>query len=57
MKDNNATRDEYIKKSLDHIGKNKILSPLLVLEIFGSAADMRFEVIKDFLIVKLKEQH
>lgn len=56
LKDNRVDRDKYIKMSLDHIGKNKILSPLLVLEIFGSAADMKFEVIKDFLVEKLKEQ-
>ena len=56
LKDNKSMRDKYIQRSLEHIGKNKILSPLLVLEIFGSAADMKFEVIQDFLVEKLKEQ-
>ena len=56
MKDQDVTRDLYLKKSLDHIGEFNILSPLLVLEILASRSEIRFEVLSSFLTKKLKDQ-
>jgi len=50
-----STRDKYLKLSLEHIGENNILSPLLVLEILGSRSEIKFDVLSPFLIKKLKD--
>lgn len=49
-------RDDYLKKSLEHIGENNILSPLLVLEILAPNKEIKFEVLSPFLIKKLTDQ-
>lgn len=56
LKDQDSVRDEYLKKSLEHIGENNILSPLLVLEILAPNKDIKFEVLSPFLIKKLSDQ-
>ncbi len=45
-----------MKKSLEHIGENNILSPLLVLEILAPNKEIKFEVLSPFLIKKLADQ-
>ncbi len=45
-----------MKKSLEHIGENNILSPLLVLEILAPNKEIKFEVLSPFLIKKLTDQ-
>jgi len=44
-----------LKKSLEHISEKNILSPLLVLEILAPKKEIRFDVIKPFLIKKLTD--
>jgi hypothetical protein len=46
----------YLKRSLEHIGENNILSPLLVLEILAPKKNLKFDVLSPFLIKKLKDQ-
>ena len=47
--------ENYLKRSLEHIGENNILSPLLVLEILATKKNLKFEVLSPFLIKKLKD--
>jgi hypothetical protein len=52
----NKNSENYLKRSLDHIGENNILSPLLVLEILAPKKNLKFEVLSPFLVKKLKDQ-
>lgn len=56
IKGNDSVRDNYLKKSLEHIGEKNILSPLLVLEILAPRSEIKFDVISPFLIKKLQDQ-
>ena len=42
--------------ALDHIGKNNILSPLLILEIVQKKPTLRFKVLKKYLLDRLETQ-
>lgn len=54
MNENRA--EKYLKECLKTVGEQNILSPLLVLEILKSKSDLKFEVLKPFLLKKLKDQ-
>ena len=43
-------------EALDFIGSNNVLSPLLVLEILQEKKDLKFKVLKKFMMTKLKAQ-
>ena len=50
------TCERFLTKALDYIGQMNILSPLLVLEILSNKKDLKFEVLKRFLKLKLEQQ-
>lgn len=40
---------QYLEKALNSIGEEKILSPLLVLEIISGRSQLKFKVLKNYL--------
>jgi hypothetical protein len=51
-----ADAEEYLERALKIIGDNKILSPLLVLEIVQSRKNLKFKVLRGYLLERLKQQ-
>lgn len=45
-----------MERALKIIGDNKILSPLLVLEIVQSRKNLKFKVLRSYLLERLKQQ-
>jgi hypothetical protein len=48
--------EDYLERALKIIGDNKILSPLLVLEIVQSRKNLKFKVLRSYLLERLKQQ-
>ena len=48
--------EEYLEKALDIVGKESILSPLLVLEILQSKPTLKFKILKKYLLQRLEVQ-
>ena len=54
---NEAFKSEYfLMQALEFIGSMNVLSPLLVLEILQEKKDLKFKVLKKFMMTKLKAQ-
>ena len=49
--------EEYLSKALEIIGEHKILSPLLVLEIVQAKKNLKFKVLRKYLLERLKSQY
>lgn len=45
--------EEYLQKALAFIGEKNILSPLLVLEIIQTKKNLKFKVMKKYLLERL----
>jgi hypothetical protein len=52
----NDIATHFIEKALEFIGSHNVLSPLLVLEILKEKKELKFSVIKKFMMSKLKTQ-
>ena len=50
----NDIATHFIEKALEFIGSHNVLSPLLVLEILKEKKELKFSVIKKFMMSKLK---
>ena len=48
--------EDYLSRALQIIGDNKILSPLLVLEIVQARKNLKFKVLRGYLLERLKAQ-
>jgi hypothetical protein len=48
--------ERYLEKALHYIGKENILSPLLVLEIVQNKPSIKFRVLKKYLLDRLESQ-
>ncbi len=46
----------YLEKALQKIGENNVLSPLLILEIVANKPNIKFKVLKRFLLNRLQTQ-
>lgn len=51
-----TSSEAYLQKALQIIGDNKILSPLLVLEIVQAKKNLKFKVLRKYLLERLKQQ-
>jgi len=47
--------EHYLEEALQIIGDNKILSPLLVLEIVQAKKKLKFKVLRKYLLARLKQ--
>jgi hypothetical protein len=47
--------EDYLQKALQIIGDKKILSPLLVLEIVQAKKNLKFKVLRRYLLDRLKQ--
>ena len=54
--DGDNSSEAYLQKALQIIGDNKILSPLLVLEIVQAKKNLKFKVLRKYLLERLKQQ-
>jgi hypothetical protein len=48
--------EDYLQRALQIIGDKKILSPLLVLEIVQARKNLKFKVLRKYLLERLKQQ-
>jgi hypothetical protein len=54
--ENDSASEEYLQNALKIIGEYKILSPLLVLEIVQAKKTLKFKVLRNYLLNRLKQQ-
>ena len=52
-----AGKGNLIQESLKFIGKQQVLSPLLVLEILQQMPGLEFRFLKEYLVAQLQHQH
>ena len=48
--------EDYLQRALQTIGDKKILSPLLVLEIVQARKNLKFKVLRRYLLDRLRSQ-
>ena len=46
--------EDYLQRALEIIGDKKILSPLLVLEIVQATKNLKFKILRKYLLERLR---